>query len=209
MQYVQDYDELFFPMSGPTAADTWDNRIASYIPQNVMADNTNPGIFACPSDTAERFAWGGRVPRSYGLPASWNGMRNDDGTGWCRDCAKIWQQNGVPLYSLGEIPAPSNTFMLVESRSAPNFLREGWSTWVFSPVGKGFSAPDGNGWWNGRPSLDSSEPGKFLPAAHTGGYNFLFADGHAKWMRPDSSVAIGPAGALDFPRGMWTVSDKD
>jgi prepilin-type N-terminal cleavage/methylation domain-containing protein/prepilin-type processing-associated H-X9-DG protein len=198
MQYAQDYDETFPPYEGYGL--TWDQRLQPYTSQNTTNNDVDPGIFACPSDTAQRFGWGGRVPRSYALAAGWPGME-----GWCPDCRKIWEQNGKCLFPLGEIPAPASTIMMTEYRYAGNYLREGWTSWVFQPVGVA-----GNfGVWNGRPAPDSNDNGKFVAPAHNGGWNYAFADGHVKWMRADDRNSIGPAGTLDFPRGMWTVSDKD
>ena len=65
---------------------------------------------------------------------------------------------------------------------------------------------------------------------HMGGYNYLFCDGHVKWLRPEATIKTpgvdystskvmttwwNPAtttnckGTIDFPCGMWTIDDGD
>jgi prepilin-type N-terminal cleavage/methylation domain-containing protein/prepilin-type processing-associated H-X9-DG protein len=58
-----------------------------------------------------------------------------------------------------------------------------------------------------RPYAQIAAPG--LPA-HFEGWNYLFADGHVKWMQPEKT--IGPNGSISAtgnPRGMWTVNEND
>jgi prepilin-type processing-associated H-X9-DG protein len=42
---------------------------------------------------------------------------------------------------------------------------------------------------------------------HLEGWNYLFVDGHVKWLRPEQTV--GAAGTLTSPQGMWTNSETD
>jgi prepilin-type processing-associated H-X9-DG protein len=54
---------------------------------------------------------------------------------------------------------------------------------------------------------------------HMGGWNYLFADGHVKWLRPERTITTagvtyptsttGCAGTLLNPCGMWTVDKND
>jgi prepilin-type processing-associated H-X9-DG protein len=41
---------------------------------------------------------------------------------------------------------------------------------------------------------------------HSGGYNYLFADGHAKWYKPISTIGTG---TTNNPRGLWTLAEND
>ena len=41
---------------------------------------------------------------------------------------------------------------------------------------------------------------------HTGGWNYLFCDGHAMWYRPEWTVGTG---ILTNPKGLWTKAKGD
>ena len=51
----------------------------------------------------------------------------------------------------------------------------------------------------------------YYPGVHSGGWNYLFCDGHVKWLNPEQT--LGPGGVLGCnnpgPRGMWTITDGD
>jgi prepilin-type processing-associated H-X9-DG protein len=42
---------------------------------------------------------------------------------------------------------------------------------------------------------------------HFDGYNYLFADGHVKWLKPERTC--GATGFPNYPRGMWTINEND
>ena len=46
---------------------------------------------------------------------------------------------------------------------------------------------------------------------HFDGWNYLFVDGHVKWLRPERTINGSglTAGTLDDPRGMWTIAATD
>ena len=53
---------------------------------------------------------------------------------------------------------------------------------------------------------------------HLGGVNYLYADGHVKWLRPLATLGKNPvtgapktgtANDLQYPNGPWTIMDDD
>jgi prepilin-type processing-associated H-X9-DG protein len=86
-------------------------------------------------------------------------------------------------------------------------MREENGNWIFQPSRNAEAGGSDHGFWNGRSSQDGIESGTSAPPRHFEGYNYLFADGHVKFLRP--SATVGPSGGLDFPRGMWTINDTD
>src|SRR5438477_549231 len=45
----------------------------------------------------------------------------------------------------------------------------------------------------------TGKAGKY-PPIHAGGWNYLFCDGHVKWLRPEATIGTG---TLQDPKGMW------
>jgi prepilin-type processing-associated H-X9-DG protein len=41
---------------------------------------------------------------------------------------------------------------------------------------------------------------------HSGGWNYLFCDGHVNWLRPEATIGTG---TLQDPKGMWTCAEGD
>ena len=41
---------------------------------------------------------------------------------------------------------------------------------------------------------------------HLEGWNYLFVDGHVKWLRPEKTVGTG---SVTDPKGFWTVTEND
>jgi prepilin-type processing-associated H-X9-DG protein len=206
MQYTQDYDEQYMPQRYSDFSASWDVLISPYTGIKVTAGGagtTNPGIFECPSDSAPRYNWGGRYKRSYALPGFWS--PDADPTGWARDFPRMWRHDGLPYTSMSGIPSPSTTFMVVEMQAPNGFMREaGGATWVMKPQGSsGGNQPSQN-------ANDASGTEVLREPHHLEGYNYLYADGHVKWLRPLSVAAIGPAGdGSVFSRGAWTILDND
>jgi hypothetical protein len=97
--------------------------------------------------------------------------------------------------NLSEIGQPAGTLLLVEHPEAYN--RAGLPGNVF------ISDPD--------EQTDQDCPvGKAEPV-HFSAWNYLFADGHVKWLKPEATIN-GPgktAGSLSNPKGMWTVDPND
>ena len=95
------------------------------------------------------------------------------------------------------IEEPASTLLLVEYVYSNNYLGNGnnGSAICTGPVTTtAFASNIGQ---------DRIDPGRPF---HLGGYNYLFADGHAKWLHPEQTVGTG---TVDSPKGMWTVTADD
>lgn len=105
-----------------------------------------------------------------------------------------------PGRTLAEISAPADTILICEvggTTTSANVLRSNNSAYVNCA-----SNPQ-----------DKERPGQ---PRHAGGWNYVFADGHAKWFRPEQTVgrekgSVAPTygGTLLNPGGMWTLPDTD
>lgn len=200
MQYTQDYDEQL-PINGSTSSypgsSSWDVAIAPYTGVKV-GGGASPAIFRCPSDTAIE------TKSSYAIP--WNGMHAPGSTPTfvfgttLKPDGSSYSANftGVKLAS---IPHPATTIMLAELPSSlpgipssdPLYVNNSFgnysNSYVTGPVG---------GTAN---KQDKSRPGKPI---HLDGWNYLFSDGHVKWMRPEQTM-IGVTNGLSqrVPGNMW------
>lgn len=45
--------------------------------------------------------------------------------------------------------------------------------------------------------------------SHFEGWNYLFVDGHVKWLKPEATVSRAAGGTLSDPKGMWTIAVGD
>jgi prepilin-type processing-associated H-X9-DG protein len=91
--------------------------------------------------------------------------------------------------ALSEIPSPATTFMVVERPFTKNALG------VTS--GAACNCPD---------NQTGTTPTYLSRPIHFDGYNYLFADGHVKFLRPEGTVGTG---TLSTPLGLWTIAEND
>ncbi len=210
IQYTQDYDE-----TGPVvwayttgyaaeAGDPWDMRIRPYMGQQV-ADKASPGLFSCPSDIQPRVneALYGHTKRSYAIAALyvWNG-----GPGAAEN---LNPGDGVleeicTLSPLAEYTDPAGTILIAESHKGLNRFGRLSAGEVYSP-----SRPSWAGSYYTVQDTDDEQPGKKIKPVHSGGWNYTFLDGHAKWFRPEQTVGAAFGGTVDYPKGMWTRKAGD
>jgi prepilin-type N-terminal cleavage/methylation domain-containing protein/prepilin-type processing-associated H-X9-DG protein len=228
LMYAQDYDETL-PMAQANAGGYNSNAFlatANYASFNGQKAYTQSGntsttpFYHCPSDTISidpKAVWDGNPNNwtkiSYAVPSAfyastagqflWGDMVYPAGGG-----------QYIPGRAAAAIPAPSSTLMIVECWNSDNFL-ESNSVTVYGPLtdfgwadGEWDSTPPG---WKGG-TVTSTPLQNMKQLNHTGGVNYAFADGHAKWLRPETT--IGPNGNIDDPwgvgpQGMWTVADND
>lgn len=183
MQYIQDNDEKYvyngsggWSWWGLDTGGGWANRIYPYVKSTK--------VYVCPDDSGAR-----SNPISY----VYNTNMSTDTPPW------VWASQGIGTISIAKLTAPASTVLLYEGNGtnvgAPNAEPITDSIWgsmwwwmasddVTNPSGGG--SKDGNAandWW--------SVP--FMGARHqnytvsngvlNGGGIFIFADGHAKWMR--------------------------
>ena len=167
----------------------WDSLIAPYVGARIKSGTEKAvSIFACPSDSIARGT--DNSPRTYSL------VRRG-GLGFAN--------SSVANVSLGralsEFPDTAATLMAAEWPNSGNlFGNSSGAGNLDSPGGGGGNAQD------------IAAPTGLGRPLHFDGWNYLFADGHVKWLLPESTVDGNPAapvGTLTSPRGMWTIAEGD
>jgi len=211
MQYAQDHDETFPPgrYYGFAAGDSWswDHYIAPYAQKSgavTYGQGQNPYL-ECPSDVTERQTTvaGKRsyaIPMWYGADLAWKPEVN------------VPSNTGITEgRAFAEFTAPASTILIAEAPTRTN--RIGNNTY-FSVRGP-----------SGTSGQIQVPPPNDLPVAkpsHSGGWNYGFADGHAKWFKPEQTITT-PGKTYPFrntsgyncpgtaanPCAMWTISDND
>jgi prepilin-type N-terminal cleavage/methylation domain-containing protein/prepilin-type processing-associated H-X9-DG protein len=200
-QYTQDYDERY-PTSRFDNNFVWDRLLQPYM--GIKAGyGQSPMVFLCPSDTAptpDTAVYGvGATVRTYAMPRpagdKYGIVTNDPGN-----------------RAVSEVVAPSTTLLLVETPGTASYANVYSNT--SGAVVECAAEPCTNA---GNAGQDRYSPGKQL---HFDGWNYLFADGHVKWLKPISTVRTPgvsyPLGAPSYcqgtvghPCGMWTLNEND
>lgn len=196
IQYEQDFDETTPNGVNPYGGGNgWAGQIYTYV--------KNVGVFHCPSDSTQT-----NLHSSYGYNKNISIPSPDAPSG------------SPSSYSIAQYVAPSKTLLLFEVVNSISFdvtlpsTDPGSDNYV--PYFGGSAAGNGNGgaWdpggYNAQPSagnptdgfikyatgymngVTTTNQGSYLSAKgrHTEGSNYLFVDGHAKWMR-GSAVSPG------------------
>jgi prepilin-type N-terminal cleavage/methylation domain-containing protein/prepilin-type processing-associated H-X9-DG protein len=200
LQYAQDYDECYpgvnrnFP-TGAQADTPWDQAIRPYLGQKIDMNNRSPMIFQCMSDTLPRQSGAtitNQSARSYAMAARSDGAQFSGPLKTDVNGKNYWEGR-----MLAAIPEPAGTLMIVENPNANNRVDGSNQAGVNSPDQQ--DAPYG-----------TFAPGVPAPI-HFEGWNYLFVDGHVKWLRPLQTISTpGRApGSWTTPRGMWTIIDTD
>jgi len=221
MQYAQDYDEMpplarYVGLQPGVPSRTWDQLVLPYIGQGDVR-NGDQGIFRCLSDSVDPL-FPGRVKRSYALVGSWwwQPIKTTNPNDF--HAAKMWSRDGntdasvgpvracVPNVSLGEIPAPATTLMIVETHCNIALTQE--NNWVTN-----FKPAFGAGGQEAQNQRDFINANLTIVPPHGRGWNYGFADGHVKWHRPEQTCDTNPGdllfGDTGWPQGMWTIRDTD
>ena len=182
-QYTQDYDERLpiFANGNITPKMGYDIAIQPYL--GFKVDYTkSPLIFQCPSDTIDRqFS---AQKRSYSVAAhslAMIGLYNATALSATEPAFTV-----ILGRSLAEISQPAGTLMLVEAHRDLNLYANNSLAGIESP--------------------DSQKPASYASAVHLETWNYLFADGHVKSLRPESTIGTGTMAA---PKGMWTIAEGD
>lgn len=194
LQYTQDYDEQL-PINGSTSSGgpgthSWDVCIAPYSGQKV--GGASPMIFRCPSDTSSQ------TRRSYAIP--WWGMYGPGST-----ATFVFGTFGTAQFvgvKQADIPHPATTIMLAEFPSSLPGVASDDLTYVNNSFGAYSNSyvqgPGGTGADN---TQDQSRPGRPI---HLSGWNYLFSDGHVKWMRPEQTrIGVTINLAQRVPGNLW------
>jgi len=213
--YAQDSDETYPPgryRFNNNDAWTWDHYIGPYAQKSgavVYGQGNNPYLF-CPSDTTVRN--GTSNPRSYAIPMS--GVANAD-MAWK---GETYSGSNNEFYitegrALAEFQAPASTILVAEAPLRDNRIGNNTDFRVISP-----GPVPGNSVSTQSRDLPGNKP------LHSGGWNYAFADGHAKWFRPEQTVrTAGLTYSTSFlnanrfncygdnvrPCGMWTLDPND
>lgn len=228
MMYTQDYDEMFpihayWENDWNTAegkAKYWQGRVLPYI--------KNLGIFRCPSDAGGSAATTGGGDAGTRVSYAFNSIVGTDQVqGEMRGiimAVPSWAPSSVPGQSLAAVGRPAESVMLGEQHTgdvASNAARWWWgeasnstpvNNMIFMtmldakfealpPLWGGMPGP------NGARDETTADSKKFgwgkngaLSDRHSGQTNFVFADGHAKSMRP---VQTNPDGVNKPELNMW------
>ncbi|MBB6052734.1 DUF1559 domain-containing protein [Armatimonas rosea] len=216
MMYLQDYDEVL-PMAqsyGPynAALPSLTSPYVQKVQQYGTQTATN-SIWACPSDATPRLN-GGNPKQSYAA-IFWTA--GPDRAPWAS-----WTAAGTGAYiagkSLAAFSSPADTFLLAEAHQDEGILGTNY-VGVKRPF---ILATDNqNNAFNAQNCTVTSNNRctNLKNPAHSLSWNYVFADGHAKSMRPEATLGKGVGGnGLDAtgspcirtrPCGPWTLDDQD
>ena len=216
MQYAQDYDETFpfaaIVNSPVPLVNSWDQAVQPYCGVRVVSQSNNPvptTIFSCPSDGVQRNfgAADQRDTRSYAMTS----LTVNGGTTNTAGAVGESVTDGPNIIRLGrtlaEFISPAGTLIVTEFHNDRNVFGNNSNNIVYgvtTPTGSTFKGQDcqvansaGTGACTTRYTSDP---------VHSGGYNYLFGDGHAKWFKPVSTIGTG---TTNNPRGMWSLAEND
>ncbi len=200
MQYSQDYDETF-PLYSRSGPGPWDRVISPYAGVKSEPNSRNTSIYRCPSDPYARVDSGneGIPTRSYAMPQPSGGGANSTNYGMAEKKNTDGTNGGVPV---ADVADPSRTIMTGELPHPDNRFGNGNQS-IIRRVCYG----SGGGQSGQAQDTAVEMRGKTL---HFEGWNYLFVDGHVKWLRPNATLGTGITNcATDTPGGMWTVNPND
>ncbi|MCC6443423.1 MAG: prepilin-type N-terminal cleavage/methylation domain-containing protein [Armatimonadetes bacterium] len=186
MMYVQDYDQTFPPpVSGP---DGFMGPLQSYV--------KNRQILHCPSDGGASADGSGAPPQSYqynaACGAAYQRMGSTDskgGVAGCNDTGGNFKPEGQ---SDAAIPRPAQMIVLycAPSSGYPWKCSPGInSNNVCCTISCGYAMTCGPKFppeLHGPSYVDGYNASELLNL-HSEGSNYLFADGHAKWLKPEAT----------------------
>lgn len=183
------------------------------------------GVLACPSDTITRLSpisvfdgtnWvdisGQFTKRSYALPTTlaWSDYANANGLS--QGFLPAFMPNPTPRM-MATIPASAELFMIVEAHNDHSVPAEPQKGVGYGLLGQYNWHPNSGDlcdsifWGGSKDQFDACY--KARVPVHSGGYNYAFADGHAKWLRPEATT--GKMGIYNrwSDGGFWTLDPND
>lgn len=208
--YAQDYDETY-PLSYK-----WDGLISPYTTYKSVWGKAS-ALFQCPSDAVKRGS--GLSVRSYALAAAGQADCSPyDAVGGCSlGFAGPLVADGSTRMSRGrrlsEIPDSAGTLQIAELQDTNNNLGNDNGSIISRPTTT--SCATGYDPRQSRCGQDMyfTNHGLDRDAIHLEGWNYLFVDGHVKWLRPENTLGKGVKPYTDTwpynPKGMWTLAVGD
>jgi len=174
VMYAQDYDGGLVPYknwnsAGTALTEAWG---ALVVPLDGYVKNTQ--IFRCPSAPTLR---GTSATGVYGSAYGWSWKYYPDPNGWVAHFIQTSPGNSIVPFKLDNAPEPSHTALIGETQypsyydnpSHPNNIGYGYPRFRVNAIG-------------------STQYG--MLDRHLDGSNYLYADGHVKWL---SKKAVTPA----------------
>lgn len=221
IQYTQDYDEKLpcgLPSGGGEESIGWAGQIFPYVRDKV--------VYKCPDDPTKPLTRTLRsgslvlcVPISYAINANLSGPPGSVVGIECNIAKLTNPAKTVELYEIGR-SVINSTDVNIADVSTTNEIGGSYDTGSqqrYSPAGWGlytFNGYDNNdntvslaqetglmgGSANGRVSIFNAGNYHAPAGRHTGGSNFLFCDGHVKWLSGAKvSTGMTVASALEAP----------
>jgi prepilin-type N-terminal cleavage/methylation domain-containing protein/prepilin-type processing-associated H-X9-DG protein len=192
IQYAQDYDEIYpcgNMLNTPAPGNThwpYDKQIEPYLGALVKTGAGNSSsILLCPSDTLQR----SNSPRTYAMP------RAGSSSAFPSMIGRYVTTNEYRGWPVSIVTAPASTIMLTENPGGTHRMGQNNFVNVDRPGGQTIGGTYAQSWF--------SEP------IHSEGWNYLFVDGHVKWMRPEATVGVGKSPTTGNPGGLWTIAEND
>lgn len=184
MQYVQDYDETFparyFPNNIGYACSSTPITFLFDVPGKTMLVTPylkNNDVLRCPSNNADpNISWQkDRYNIAYGYNAYLNGTYYSSYT----TCTPAGNPQVVPM---SQIKAPADMIMFGDSTWGatlyyPSLGRATWGQNFLNPQKQSVTAAD---------DIKTNPSGSFPKGRHLGGVVMAFADGHVKWVQPET-----------------------
>ena len=204
-QYTQDFDERLPATCNNTDA-LWDISIQPYLGIKIQNTQNSP-LLQCPSDSIVRKTGTCTVStaaiRSYSYPVFSNVTSDTQTFIGGEFASSCWAGR-----SLAELVETSAIIQLAEHTSSYNQLFSNNGSWLRGPYSSTVSAANRRFYQGGQQRDASNNPcdRPFVEPVHFEGWNYLFADGHVKWLKPEGTVGTG---TLAAPKGYWTIEAND
>ncbi|HEY3333044.1 MAG TPA: DUF1559 domain-containing protein [Capsulimonadaceae bacterium] len=206
IQYSQDFDEVYPSRSYIVDPNiSWVQQVYPYV-KTWLA-------YQCPDDTVKRAA-ANYVPVSYTMADNLRGGKDyiSDGFHKANSGMSGYVLENTPYsgraQTASNVEAPATTLMIVEYYSQYNYngTGNGGDTAYAPSYNFPCQIPNtgSNLWWQ-----DGYTAGI---AIHNDGWNYGFADGHVKWLRPEQTLGKTAAclgSTHPNNKGMWTIDPND
>jgi len=166
MQYSQDNDE-FMPEVWTPGNVVWWQQLNPYV--------KNQQVYLCPDDTYDRGSNG--TPVSYAIAFIWGDWGDCPAAG-CSNQGKFSAAGN----NLSTIKSPSSTIAFMERFNNYKNWNQTWAADMFCDDGEFLYGQGGS----------ATSPKLRAATAHAGGSNYVFCDGHAKWLRFEQTMQQQP-----------------